>query len=331
MASRCPFQMHSGCSLRFTPARSPRSQPTNKHVRFSHLERQTIQACCSERQSQLGPGRSVFANRPLLQPRTTHQQPTAFRISGVAAEATMGDDLAATTESTPKIGPVINVFPNSLTEELVQEALIWATLHGSLVGDKSNPRSGTSPGVGIVHVPFALLPTPFPRQAFTQAISLATHYNTLVDRVSQDSEFLLSSLAQTRKADPFTAKIMDIYEQVLAEGITQDIQLGLHRSDYMLDMATGSLLQVEMNTISSSFAGLGDITSKLHKYLVGRYGEEIGLTVENVPENTAGQPFLFHFLILFAGVATKICFKLPSSGKCCTIFSWFSCSNTKSG
>lgn len=47
--------------------------------------------------------------------------------------------------------------------------------------------------------------------------------------------------------------------------VAQDIQLGLHRSDYMLDMATGSLLQVELNTISSSFAGLGALTSKLHQ------------------------------------------------------------------
>jgi hypothetical protein len=47
--------------------------------------------------------------------------------------------------------------------------------------------------------------------------------------------------------------------------VVQDIQLGLHRSDYMLDMATGSLLQVEVNTISSSFAGLGALTSKLHQ------------------------------------------------------------------
>jgi hypothetical protein len=33
----------------------------------------------------------------------------------------------------------------------------------------------------------------------------------------------------------------------------------------MLDMATGSLLQVEINTISSSFAGLGSLISKLHR------------------------------------------------------------------
>jgi len=45
----------------------------------------------------------------------------------------------------------------------------------------------------------------------------------------------------------------------------QEIRLGLHRSDYMLDIATGKLLQVELNTISSSFAGLGCLVSQLHR------------------------------------------------------------------
>ena len=41
--------------------------------------------------------------------------------------------------------------------------------------------------------------------------------------------------------------------------------MGLHRSDYMLDIATGKLLQVELNTISSSFARLGCLVSQLHR------------------------------------------------------------------
>jgi hypothetical protein len=34
----------------------------------------------------------------------------------------------------------------------------------------------------------------------------------------------------------------------------------------MLDMATGNLLQVELNTISSSFAALGSLVTSLHRY-----------------------------------------------------------------
>jgi len=144
----------------------------------------------------------------------------------------------------------------------------------------------------MVHVPLALLPTPFPRQAFVQALELATHFNILVDRVSRDSQFLQEALARTRKADSFTARLLDIHAQILEEGIKQDIQLGLHRSDYMLDMATGSLLQVEVNTISSSFAGLGALTSKLHQYLVSRFGGQLGLDIKHVPDNNATDAFV---------------------------------------
>lgn len=46
---------------------------------------------------------------------------------------------------------------------LVQDALIWCSLHGLLVGDKEGKNSGVTPGVGLVHAPVSLLPTPFPR------------------------------------------------------------------------------------------------------------------------------------------------------------------------
>lgn len=45
----------------------------------------------------------------------------------------------------------------------------------------------------------------------------------------------------------------------------QEIRLGLHRSDYMLDDKTKLLLQVELNTISCSFPGLSCLVSELHR------------------------------------------------------------------
>jgi len=45
----------------------------------------------------------------------------------------------------------------------------------------------------------------------------------------------------------------------------QEIRLGLHRSDYMLDEKTKSLLQIELNTIASSFAGLSNLVTELHR------------------------------------------------------------------
>ncbi|XP_058077865.1 glutathione synthetase, chloroplastic isoform X2 [Magnolia sinica] len=83
-----------------------------------------------------------------------------------------------------------------LLQELVSEALVWSSLNGLVVGDKTNQRSGTIPGVGLVHAPISLLPTPFPQSHWRQACELAPIFNELVDRVSLDGEFLQDSLSR---------------------------------------------------------------------------------------------------------------------------------------
>jgi hypothetical protein len=93
-------------------------------------------------------------------------------------------------------GVIPQVNDEPLVSVLVPEALSWSSLHGLVVGDNSHERSGTIPGVGLVHAPLTLLPSPFPRQAFSQAIELAPLFNRLIDRVSQDADFLQQALAR---------------------------------------------------------------------------------------------------------------------------------------
>lgn len=45
-----------------------------------------------------------------------------------------------------------------LLDNVVHDALVWASLHGLVMGDKSSKKPGTTLGVGSVHTPFALLP-----------------------------------------------------------------------------------------------------------------------------------------------------------------------------
>ncbi|KAK9137125.1 hypothetical protein Sjap_007719 [Stephania japonica] len=174
-----------------------------------------------------------------------------------------------------------------IVQKLVYEALVWSSLHGLLVGDKQDQRSGEVPGVGLVHAPFALLPKSFPRSHWQQACELAPIFNELVDRVSLDGKFLQESLSRTKKVDTFTSRLLDIHSKMLEINKKEDIRLGLHRSDYMLDSQTKDLRQIELNTISSSFPGLSCLVGKLHKYLLNHYGNHLGLDSAQVPENTA--------------------------------------------
>lgn len=174
---------------------------------------------------------------------------------------------------------------DDLVREMVDDALIWTSLHGLVVGDKNDKRSGEVPGVGLVHAPFSLLPMPFPRTHFIQACELSTIFNDLVDRVSLDGEFLQESLSRTKKVDPFTSRLLDIHHKMMESDKKEDIRLGLHRSDYMLDGATNLLYQIELNTIASSFSGLSCIVGELHRNLINHYGKNLGLDSKKIPLN----------------------------------------------
>lgn len=80
----------------------------------------------------------------------------------------------------------------------------------------------------------------------------------------------------TGEADTFTGRLLGIMETVLSEGVRQPLTLGIHRSDYMIDRgadARGSpqLRQIEINTISSSFAALSARVTEVHRYVLQRF------------------------------------------------------------
>ncbi|XP_024976343.1 glutathione synthetase, chloroplastic [Cynara cardunculus var. scolymus] len=184
-----------------------------------------------------------------------------------------------------------HAIDSELLQKLVYDALVWSSLHGLVVGDRNSQRSGLMPGVGMVHAPFALLPNSLPESHWKQACELAPIFNELVDRVSLDGKFLQDTLSRTKKVDAFTSRILDIHSRMLQIGKKEDIRLGLHRSDYMLDEKTNLLLQIELNTISCSFSGLSCRVSELHRSLLSQYREHLGFDPERIPINTSASNF----------------------------------------
>lgn len=142
------------------------------------------------------------------------------------------------TMESPK--PILDFekFDDGFVQKLVYDALVWSSLHGLVVGDKTHQvkflsfdvwvlcsdnvwcksqnlwisfiadwlidwslcfdlqRSGTVPGVGMMHAPIALLPTPFPESYWNQACEVAPVFNELVDRISLDGKFIQDSLSR---------------------------------------------------------------------------------------------------------------------------------------
>ncbi|XP_055508707.1 glutathione synthetase-like [Leucoraja erinacea] len=161
---------------------------------------------------------------------------------------------------------------SSLIQRLTAAAKDAALLQGVLMRTKEDPNSSET----INYAPFTLFPSPVPTRLFTQAFEVQQDFNVLVDKISMDSEFLKQALASTIEADGFTARLFSIHSQVLEEGITQPITLGVNRSDYMFDKRhseSATLKQVEINTIAAGLAGLASRIPEVHRHVFNVWGK----------------------------------------------------------
>ncbi|RKP24273.1 glutathione synthase [Syncephalis pseudoplumigaleata] len=167
----------------------------------------------------------------------------------------------AATSYPPDLSP-------SQLDELLDTAVDWGSAHGLVVGAPDAPTQR------LVHAPFALLPSPFPRGCFEEARALQALFNELMDRVACDDAFLTDIFESVSKVDPFMRRLYDIYRKVKEQGIKQPITLGLHRSDYLLhwpaDATRPVLRQVEVNTIAASFGALAVHASQMHQFMLER-------------------------------------------------------------
>jgi glutathione synthase len=114
---------------------------------------------------------------------------------------------------------------------------------------------------------------PVPKDLFEQVCDLAGVFNTLVEVVASRPEALKGTLALAAANDAFTKRLVDIYNEVLSgpRPWVARRSLAVNRSDYMFDEATRSLLQVELNTISSSFGAQSTLMAEMHEQVLSKF------------------------------------------------------------
>ncbi|KAG5681014.1 hypothetical protein PVAND_010480 [Polypedilum vanderplanki] len=182
--------------------------------------------------------------------------------------------------------------------EIISKAKDWALMHGVCMRSKTNFSADA-----LQFAPFVLTPSLYPRKEFEKAVNLQTVLNELMHKVAHDTDFLRETLASTIQVDEFTANLFKIYETVLNEGFTQEISLGLIRSDTMLETKKGCIekcknlnpncpkryyccvAMVEINTIASGFGHLGPASRAIQSYILNELGH-VDKT-KNLPENNA--------------------------------------------
>ena len=149
-----------------------------------------------------------------------------------------------------------------------KQATSWCGLNGLMYTDG---------GLNWSHAPVSLSPNSFPRESFEYASDIQPIINELVDKISRDREFLTTQLAEVAEADPFTKRLLQIYAKQPEKLIKEGVQVGIHRSDYMMNIPSSNdankkdmPLQIEINTIASSFGCLSQKVGELHRSLLKR-------------------------------------------------------------
>lgn len=168
---------------------------------------------------------------------------------------------------------------NKAFANVLETKLLWALSNGLVVARdfqeaSSNSSKSTISLPVVAPAPISLEPYKYPASAFNKAVELCKAFNTVVHKISIDPKWLLHTLDQTVASDPFTNRLMDIFKTVHCSDSGRNVQLssqwclGIHRSDYMLHEQEGddrNILQVELNTIASSFGSLSTKVARMQK------------------------------------------------------------------
>uniref|UniRef100_A0A914RBF7 Glutathione synthetase n=1 Tax=Parascaris equorum TaxID=6256 RepID=A0A914RBF7_PAREQ len=130
--------------------------------------------------------------------------------------------------------------------------------------------------------PFTLLPSPFPRHIFQQAVDVQQATNLLYFRISWDYEFLFESNQESLR------HFVDILRRVHEAGIKQPKTLLIQRADYMCHGQRSDefkLKQVEVNNIAASMGWLSEMASCLHRRVLQDLNVPDDIIANALPEN----------------------------------------------
>lgn len=200
---------------------------------------------------------------------------------------------------------------------LVNEVKDYQLMHGSLVKQmRCDPHLGDGGWVRVdpnsvraVPVGVSVLPTPFPKRCFIEALQLQEAFNELYMRVACDEAWLYGVLEPLLEGDDFLAALWDIHLKVKEIGEVQDIVSGMFRSDYMLDSGRDgvSLKQVEMNNLSVAGACHAESVAGMHAHLQRVRDGSNDLPPNNNTDRLATSLALGHGAYTSNKAAPKLC------------------------
>ena len=133
---------------------------------------------------------------------------------------------------------------------------------------------------GVFHIPIMITPSPIPKNIYQKMIFYQIAFNKIINKLSNDQNFLEEIITPISEKDEFVKKNLDISKKLVNYEHKQKIKLGIFRNDYLLDKNQNFLFFTEYNTIASSMGTFSDKIKKFYSYFYKRYPENFKRFIE---------------------------------------------------
>ncbi|MFA0718690.1 glutathione synthase [Vibrio splendidus] len=167
-----------------------------------------------------------------------------------------------------------------IPQQIIEDACEWALMHGVAFRQADSTAR---------HCPFSLAPMTMEREVYEHLLKVTPLITKLINNVSEDHDFLQSSLSDMAKADPFFGRLMELHQQAhgsAGERLNPARQpLLLMRTDFMDDRQHGAKV-IEFNGIAAGMAPFGQRATEFHSFMQNQWPE----TYKNWLEDQSATP-----------------------------------------
>lgn len=152
-----------------------------------------------------------------------------------------------------------------ISQSIIDEATEWAIMHGVAFRQTDNTAR---------HCPFSIAPMTMQRDVFEHLRKVTPLITQLISNISEDHDFLQSSLSDVGKAEPFFGRLLSLHQQVHGDIEHRQIAarkpLLLLRTDFMDDRLHGAKV-IEFNGIAAGMAPFGQRATEFHAFLKSQW------------------------------------------------------------
>lgn len=187
-----------------------------------------------------------------------------------------------------------------ISQEIIDDATEWAIMHG--VAFRQADKSAK-------HCPFSIAPMSMARKTFQQLRQVTPIITKLISRISEDHDFLQTSLADLAKADPFFARLFALHQQAHGK-VNNRLKparkpLLLMRTDFMDDRTYGAKI-IEFNGIAAGMAPFGQRATEFHAYMNNQWTDVYHHWLENSKSTPADNKSLVQLAFGISQAANKV-------------------------